>query len=70
MASLNNRVRMPFISTDDVARVARKAATDSGYGALSMGSTGGETPLLCPLKKDWSMSIRHAEDDFKRWYEI
>lgn len=61
---------MPFISTDDVARVARKAATDAGYGALRMGLTGGEAPLLCPLKKDLSVSIWHAEDDFKRWYEI
>lgn len=61
---------MPVISTDNVARVARKAATDAGCGALKMGLTGGDTPLLCRLKKDWSMSIRHVEDDFKRWYEI
>lgn len=61
---------MPVISTDSVARVARKAATDAGYGALRMGSTGGETPLLCPLKKDLSVSIWHVEDDFKRWYEV
>ncbi|RML49328.1 hypothetical protein ALQ94_200007 [Pseudomonas amygdali pv. morsprunorum] len=56
------------MSAENVARVAPRPALVQR--ALRIELTGGDTPLLCRLKKDWSVSIRHVEDDFKRWCEV